>query len=65
MGHKLTPEEKRQLTDYVREREQPNQPDERVLVELGDEIDDDGKVEVRVVRTNFRVMPDGWKPGDA
>lgn len=53
VGHELTPDEKNQCAEYVREAEQAEHPGATISVLVGDEIGDDGKVQVRVVRTTF------------
>lgn len=53
MGYKLTPEEMNQCADFVREAERADHPDATISVLIGDEMEDDGTVQVRVVRTTF------------
>lgn len=65
MGHKLTPEEKKQCADHVRKAEQMEYPEATITVVIGDEIDDGGEVKVNVIRTTFGDLPPGWNPSNA
>ena len=63
MGHKLTPDEKKKVSDHVRTAEERAHPGEHVSISVGDEVQADGQVQVNIHhRTSTRTMPKDWKP---
>jgi hypothetical protein len=62
MGHKLTANEKQKIAKYVREKEQAAHPEAKITVGVGNEVQKDGNVAIRIVRSTITEMPPGWTP---